>query len=94
MELQKSFGRVEAKVDGLSSTLCDLKAAQDETRKKVSSTERVIYASGVVLVLTIAAGGWLLNTAKDVAMTYYKATVEAQAKAAATAPPPAAKPTK
>lgn len=75
MELQKSVTRME-------TILADVKQTTEDTRSKVSRFEKVLYAAGVVLVVTLAIGGWMLNAAKDFAMTYYKASIEAQLKQA------------
>lgn len=73
MELQKSVTRME-------TVLEEVRKTTDDTKAKVSRFEKIIYAAGVVLVVALAAGGWMLNTAKDFAMTYYKASIEAQSK--------------
>lgn len=94
MEMQKSIGSLESTVATLVSKLDANKASMDELKKKVGTVEKVIYASGVVLILALSLGGWMLNTAKDFAMTYYKASLESQIKSGATQTPPAAPSTK
>lgn len=95
MEMQKSIGAMECSVGHLSSKLDSQKQTMDDMRKVVGSIEKVIYAAGVILLIALALGGWMLSTAKDFAMTYYKASIEAQAKPQATAAPtPVAKPIK
>lgn len=69
MELNGSVARLQAILEGVKQTT-------DETKSKVASFEKIIYAAGVVLVICIAIGGWMLTTAKDFAMTYYKATLD------------------
>lgn len=73
MELQKSVVRME-------TILENVKQSSDETKGKVSKLEKTIYAAGVILAICIVVGGWTLNAAKDFAMTYFKASVEAQTK--------------
>lgn len=82
MELQKSVTRME-------TVLEEVKKTTDDTKAKVSRFEKIIYAAGVVLVVALAIAGWMLNTAKDFAMMYYKTTIEAQSKQAAQPPAPA-----
>jgi len=73
MELQKSVTRME-------TVLEEVRKTTDDTKTKVSRFEKIIYAAGVLLLVALAIGGWMLNTAKDFAMTYYKASIEAQSK--------------
>lgn len=73
MELQKSVTRME-------TILEEVRKTTDDTKAKVSRFEKIIYAAGVLLLVALAIGGWMLNTAKDFAMTYYKASIEAQSK--------------
>jgi len=73
MELQKSMVRVE-------TVLESVKKSAEETKEKVSRFEKILYAAGVIMVICVVVGGWFLSAAKDFAMTYFKATVEAQAK--------------
>jgi hypothetical protein len=76
MELQKSVTRME-------TVLEEVRKTTDDTKAKVSRFEKIIYAAGVVLVVGLAIGGWMLNTAKDFAMAYFKASIEAQSKSPA-----------
>lgn len=71
MELQRSMTRVETILD-------EVKKTSGETKDKVSRFEKVLYAASAVLVIALAIGGWMLNTVKDFAMTYYKASLEQQ----------------
>ncbi len=80
MELQKSVVRMEAILESV-------KQSSDETKGKVSRLEKIIYAAGVILAIFIVVGGWTLNTAKDFAMTYFKASVESQSKQPISPPP-------
>ena len=80
MELKGSMARME-------TILESVKQATDDTKGKVARLEKIAYAAGVIAVICIAIGSWMLTTAKDFAMTYYKASLEAQAKT--NVPPPA-----
>ena len=84
MELQKSVVRME-------TILESVKQSSDETKGKVSKLEKIIYAAGVILAICIVVGGWTLNAAKDFAITYFKASVEAQSKQSASPLPPVPK---
>ena len=72
MELQKSVTRMETVLESVKKTT-------DETSIKVSRFEKMIYAAGVVLLIFLAVTGWMLNTAKDFAMEYYKDSLKARA---------------
>lgn len=78
MEMQKSIGALDASVKSLTEATSALRASVTDVKDKVSKIEKTIYAAGVVLVIGLAAGGWMLNAAKDFALTAYKASVEAQ----------------
>lgn len=75
VELQKTVTRIEV-------TLEKVEKSTEDTKAKVSRFEKVMYAAGVILVIAIGVGGWILNTAKDFALLHYRTTLEAQAKAA------------
>jgi hypothetical protein len=71
MEMQKTLGKLDHAV-----TL--LVASEADTKAKIGRIEKVFYAAGVVLLICLSLGGWMLTAAKDFAMTYYKASLEAQ----------------
>lgn len=62
LEMQKSLGKVENAVETLTKS-------DEKTREKLSRIEKVMYAAGVILVIAIVAGGWMITTLKDFAMT-------------------------
>ena len=69
--MQKSIGKLENSVDSLIKN-------DEKTSGKLSRIEKVMYAAGVILLISVTIGAWMLNAAKDFAMTYYKASMEAQ----------------
>lgn len=71
IELQKSITRVETVLEQVQRT-------SDETKAKVSRFEKIMYASGVVLVIALGVGGWMLNAAKEFALLHYKTALESQ----------------
>lgn len=86
MTLSQSMARVEAGQEALRKSIADMESSLGSTKAKVDGIQKTIYvATGVVMVLVII-GGWMLNSAKDVALLYMKSNFEAQA--AKTAPPP------
>jgi hypothetical protein len=80
MELNGSVSRMQAVLE-------QVKQSSDDTKAKVARMEKIIYAAGVVAVLAVGVVGWMLNTAKDVGMLYYKTMLEAQLKAPSPQPP-------
>lgn len=80
MEMQKTLGKLDHAV-----TL--LVASESATKEKIGRIEKVIYASGVVLLICLSLGGWMLSAAKDFAMTYYKASLEMQHRQVPAQPP-------
>ena len=85
MEMQKTLGKLE-------NAVTSLVISEKETKDKLGRIEKIIYAAGVVLLVVLGIGGWMLNTAKDFAMTYYKAAVESQKPASIVVPPVSPKP--
>ena len=83
MEIQKTLGKNEALLTQLSVDVSAVKA-------KVSKVEKVMYAAGVVLVICVGVGGWMLNTAKDFVFLAYKNSLEQQQKPAIAPPAPTA----
>jgi len=71
MEMQRTLGKIENAVEKLTES-------EVKTKEKLGRIEKVMYAAGVILIIAVAIGGWTLNAAKDFAMTYYKASMEAQ----------------
>jgi hypothetical protein len=69
MELQKSSGTYEAKITSLSADMT-------ETRRIVSRLEKWIFAAIVVITISATVLGWLINAAKDVFLTTYKAQTD------------------
>jgi hypothetical protein len=65
MELQKSVTRVEAVLE-------DVKKTNENMGAKVSRLEKIAYAAGIVLLIFLTVAGWMLNTAKDFALDYFK----------------------
>lgn len=82
MEMQKSVGSLESSVNNLTVQITSQKQSMDGLKTKVGSIEKIMYAAGIILIISLTLGGWMLSTAKDFAMTYYKASIEAQARAA------------
>jgi hypothetical protein len=75
MELQKSCGVHDAKLDHLSSDLNHLRSDVDEikkemgeSRKAVGRLERIVFAAIVVMTLAATVLGWMINAAKDVVL--------------------------
>lgn len=85
--MQKSIGGLEASVNNLATQIGSQKQSIDDIKTKVGAIEKTMYAAGIILVISLAIGGWMLNTAKDFAMMYYKTTIEAQAKSLSSTPP-------
>ena len=83
MELQKSSARTDATIESLQKTL-------DETKTKVSRIEKTVYIATGIIVVAVAVGGWTVNSAKDVAMMYIKASIDAQQAKPVPLLPPAA----
>lgn len=79
MEMQKTLGKIEHAVDRLSTDM-------DDVKNKVVRTEKILFAAGVVLTIALVIGGWMVNTAKDVAVESYKVMLE-QIKPQPVAPP-------
>lgn len=71
MDLQKTVTALQTSVDAMKTSV-------DDTRAKTARFEKVLYAASVVLIITLAGGGWLLNTAKEFAMLHYRSALEAQ----------------
>lgn len=69
MEMQKTLGKLEHAVN----LLVESEAA---TKAKVSRIEKIIYAAGVVLLIFLTVSGWMISTAKDLAMTYFRAQLD------------------
>jgi cell division protein FtsL len=86
MEMQKSLGAIESSISVQTAQISSLKNSVDTTKVSLGRIEKVMYASGFVLIISLSLGGWLLSTAKDFAMVYYKASIEAQVKSAITPP--------
>jgi hypothetical protein len=80
MELQKSAARTDATIESLQKTV-------DETKTKVSRIEKTMYIATGIIVFAVAVGGWMANSVKDVAMLYFKATIDAQQQKQLPAPP-------
>lgn len=78
MELQKSMGKIESVSEGLKTDMGEIKADMSEIKRKVSKSEKILYASGVVLTIAVVIGGWMLNTAKEFAIISYKAALTQQ----------------
>lgn len=94
MEMQKSIGGLESSVKVLGEKFDKQSDSVSDLKKKIGHVEKVMYAAGVILICTLAIGGWLLNSAKDFAMTYYKASLDAQTKTVAQNPIPLPPPIK
>lgn len=73
MELQKSSVRMETVLEGVQKTL-------DDTKAKVARFEKIVYVATGTLAVVILIGGWMINSAKDVAIMYIKANLDSQAK--------------
>jgi hypothetical protein len=71
MEIQKSMGKLETQVE----TLCE---ESKEYRKRLGRVEFVVYCATVILAIAGIVGGWVINSAKEIALLTYKATLEAQ----------------
>ena len=83
MELNSTVARMQAVLE-------QVKQASDDTKAKVARLEQIAYAGAAIIVIAVAVGGWMLNTAKDFALTYYRASIEAQARQTqGTSSPPA-----
>jgi hypothetical protein len=82
MELQKSVTALTVSVESMQQSVDDIKG-------KVSKFEKILYAASVILIIALVIGGWLINTAKDFAMTHYRASLQAPANAPPTPPPSA-----
>lgn len=80
MDLQKTVTALTVSVEAMKQSV-------DDTRSKVSKFEKILYAASVVLLITLAGGGWILNTVKDFAMLHYRTTLEAQSRMPQQAPP-------
>lgn len=66
MQMQHSMGELKANVD-------HLKDASGEHDKKLDRISHIIFASGVVLVIILAVGGFFLNKIWDGVFTLLKA---------------------
>lgn len=86
MEMQKSMGALETSVNNLATQISSQKQSMDDLKTKVGTIEKNMYAAWVILAIAIVAGGWMLNTAKDFAMMYYKTSIETHPKLPSTAP--------
>jgi DUF438 domain-containing protein len=73
MELQKSSVRMETVLEGVQKTL-------EDTKAKVARFEKIVYVATGTLAVVILVGGWMINSAKDVAIMYIKANLDSQAK--------------
>lgn len=93
MEMQKSIGSIESSINNLADKIGDQSQAMSDLKKKVGSIEKVMYAAGVVLLISLTLAGWMINAGKDFAMTYFKASVNAQLKQIPPPPTPVAIPT-
>lgn len=91
VQVQNTLGRLENSVNTLVTSNSTLTT-------KVGRMEKVIYAAGLILVICLAVGGFMLSAAKDFALVYYKASLDAQNRAthieqpAVAAPPTVSKP--
>lgn len=94
MQMQKSIGGMETAIDNLCTQIEGQRTTIKELKAKAGHVEKIMYAAGIFLVGALAIGGWIVSSAKDFAMTYYKASLDAQAKitAPATAIPTAPQP--
>jgi hypothetical protein len=92
MQMHKSMGSLEASIKNLSDAVDRQRASTDEVKKKLGNIEKVMYAAGVVLIIAVTAGGWIMNTTKDFALLAYKASIEVQKPAQEPPRPPAQKP--
>lgn len=63
------MGKVEGAMQGISDDVGELK-------KKVSRIEQVMYCAGVLLIIFMVVGGWMLNAAKDLALVTYQQSLE------------------
>lgn len=97
MEMQKSIGQMQSSIEGLRQTICSsnealaksidsVKATANDTRDKVLKFERYLTAAIAVSALVLCVGGWMLNTAKDMALMYMRANAEVIAKPTAGQP--------
>lgn len=71
MDMQKTLAALSVSVDHLITS-------ESKTCEKVARVEKVMYAAGVVLVISLAIGGWLVSTAKEIAMKYVDASITQQ----------------
>lgn len=70
LQMQNTLGKLEQAVGALLES-------EEKTRTKLSRIEKILYAAGVVLLIFLGVTGWMLNTAKDFAMEYFKQTMHA-----------------
>ncbi len=73
MELQKSVVRMETVLTNVQTTI-------DDTKVKVARFEKIVYVATGTLAVVLLVGGWMINSAKDVAIMYIKANLDTQAK--------------
>lgn len=88
MEMQKSIGTLEASVNNLATQIGSQNQSMNDLKTKIGTIEKNMYAAWIILAVAIVAGGWMLNTAKDFAIMYYKSAIESQDKSP---PPPPSK---
>lgn len=78
MELQKSVGSLESKIDGLREAQTNTLNRTDKALDKLEKIDKKVYAALVVLVIFSGITGWMINKAYDLSKDTLKAVVTQQ----------------
>lgn len=90
-DIQQTLGRLEASLDQVRADLIKVDAKLDKVEGKLSGVTHKIYAAGVVLVILVAVGGFVVNKAWDLmAKAVFERPVVQMAPAAVALPAPPA----
>ena len=90
MDLAKSMGQVVESINGMSKRIDDLSGRIEKLEEKVSSITHKLYAAGIVMAISVAVGGFVINKASDLAV----GVINKAATTIIEQPPPDQKPTK
>ncbi|MBE0508681.1 MAG: hypothetical protein IBX50_18515 [Marinospirillum sp.] len=76
--LSASVGRLEQSAANIEKTLDKLDKRFEKVEDKVTGMDRRIYAAGIVIVILISVGGFIVNKAVDFGMDMAKEAIKAE----------------
>lgn len=76
MEMQKTLGGLCEKIDSLNTRINNFEKRLESVESTVSSMSHKQYAAGIILLMAIAIGGFIIDKAWDLVVEQIKPKIE------------------